>query len=108
MLSHSSSLKDLVTFVINIITLIIPVLTVLALVIFLWSGVRYIYKAEETAGKGPERDAMLWGLIALFVLFSIWGILKILSNTLLGTDSGGVGAPDATGAPVNIIPPGTQ
>ena len=105
MLSHSSSLADVVSYIIGIINTIIPILTTLALVIFLWSGVRYIMTAQETKGKGPEREALLWGLVALFVLFSVWGILGILQNTLLGTSrtSG-----QATGAPLNIIPPGAQ
>jgi len=94
MLSTGSSFKDVVTFLIGLINLTIPVLTALALLIFLWAGVRYIYKAEETAGKGPEREALLWGLIALFVIFSIWGILRILNATLLsGNEEPGLVSP---------------
>lgn len=83
MLSHSSSLKDVVSWTIGIINQIIPVLTVLALALFMWAVVRYILKAEESHGKGEERTALLWGIIALFVLFSVWGIVKILQRTLL-------------------------
>ncbi|HVV39320.1 MAG TPA: hypothetical protein VHD31_03290 [Candidatus Paceibacterota bacterium] len=107
MLSNASSIKDVVLFLIGIINLAIPVLTVLAVVIFMYSGVRYVTRAEESGGKGPEREALLWGLIALFVLFSIWGILKILTNTFLGT-GGGSNEPQATGNPINIIPPNAK
>ena len=100
--SSGLTLASVVSSIIGIINTIIPVLATLALVIFLWSGVRYIMTAEETKGKGPQRDALLWGLIALFVLFSIWGILGILQNTLLGNTTGGSGP--ATGAPLNIVP----
>ena len=50
--------------------------------IFFWGLVRYIYSAGE--GEHREgRDLMLWGLLALFVLFSIYGILRVLDNEFL-------------------------
>ncbi len=104
MLSTSSAFRDVVSFVIHLIDLTIPVLTALALVIFLWSAVRYVTKAGETAGRGPAREAMLWGLVALFVLFSIWGILRLLCSTFLVSSCTAGTSSSATGAPINIVP----
>ncbi len=83
-LSSNSSLGGVVDFVIGIINSLIGVLTVLALVLFLYAGVRYVFKASEAKGKGPERDALLWGLISLLVLVSVWGLISIMCATLLG------------------------
>ncbi len=105
--SNASSFKDVVLWVVGIIHLIIPVLFALGLVIFLWSGVRYIYKAGGES-HGKERDALLWGLIALFVAFSVWGILGIACATLVGNSSCSTTGGTALKDPLNIIPPSVQ
>ncbi|HVZ76179.1 MAG TPA: hypothetical protein VG934_02850 [Candidatus Paceibacterota bacterium] len=84
MLSNNSTFADVVSYAIGIINLTIPVLVAFAIVVFMWGAVRFIMKSGESVGGAAERDAMVWGIIALFVLFSIWGILAILQNTLLG------------------------
>lgn len=106
-LTEASSLKDVVAFVIGYIDLIIPVLAAAALVLFLWSGLQYILKAGESHGKGAEREALLWGVIALFVLFSVWGILRLVCSTLIGTSScqTSTSSWSTTGAPIDIRPP---
>lgn len=68
---------------IGIINVVIPILAGIALLLFLWGGVRYIYSSGEGEHK-EGREVLLWGLIALFVLFSVYGILRILSNEFLG------------------------
>lgn len=86
-LSNASSLRELVGLAIGYINLIIPVLIAAALVLFLWSAVQYITKSGEASGKGANREALLWGIIALFVLVSVWGILRIVCLTFIGTAS---------------------
>jgi succinate dehydrogenase hydrophobic anchor subunit len=84
MLTPNSTFRDVVDLFISLINFVIPVLVALALVLFLWGGVRYIYKASDAHGKGADKEVLLWGVIALFVLVSVWGILRILREALLG------------------------
>jgi len=44
------------------------------------------------------RTHLLWGLIALFVMISVWGILALLRNTLFGG-----GAPDFSGSGTVVL-----
>jgi hypothetical protein len=76
---------------------IIWVLGSLALVLFMLGVVRYIYKPTD---KG-SRKHVLWSLVALFVLFSLWGILRLACNSLPGNFCG-----SGNNAPLNIVPPG--
>ncbi len=76
------SLESLVNQFIGLINVVIPVLGGLALALFLISVIRYIVKAGDAHGKSEERKAMGWGLVALFVLFSVWGILRLLQSVL--------------------------
>jgi hypothetical protein len=82
--NNGTTFADVVGFVVGIINLIMPVLAAAALVIFLYSCFRYIVKSGESKGKGTERSAIVWGLVSLFVIVSVWGIVRIMCNTLLG------------------------
>ncbi|MDZ4226472.1 MAG: hypothetical protein U1C66_03200 [Patescibacteria group bacterium] len=87
------NLRDLVDQFVGLINLAIPVLVGAALLLFFVSIIRYIHKSGDSHGKGEEKKAIILGLVALLVLFSIWGILRIASETFFGTpqrlDSGG-------------------
>lgn len=78
--SQGTTFASLVNSLIGIINIIIPVLLAAMLVFFFFGIVKYIAQA------GGKRDSktMLWSLIAIFVLLSTWGILRILTNTFLG------------------------
>lgn len=82
-MTTSTSFASVVAYLIGIINSIIPVLAALALLLFMWGVFQYIYHS----GKRKNRDAIMWGLIALFVLFSIWGILRLLNDSIFGTSS---------------------
>ena len=86
-----STFREVAAYAISIINMAIPVLAGLALVIFFIGIVRYVAKSADEKGKEHDKQLILWGLIALFVIFSIWGILRVLTNTLLGGVSGGNG-----------------
>lgn len=80
-ITTEATLKTLVDMFLTLIGTFIPVLAGFALLLFLWGGVKYIYNSSETKGKTEGKEAMIWGIIALFVLFSIWGILSLLQTS---------------------------
>ena len=59
---------------------LIPLLIAVAVIVFFWGIVRYIASGGED-GKGKGRSLMLWGVLALFVMVSVFGILQILKGT---------------------------
>jgi len=78
-------LSGFVGMLIGIIDKIIPMLVMLALVFFLWGCVKFIMSAGEA--NTQARSAIVWGLIALFVITSVWGILRVACLTLLHSPS---------------------
>ena len=63
--------------------IIIPVLVSFAFIAFLWGVVKYFFiegGSEEAHKTG--RQFIVWGLIGMVVLFSVWGIVHILLDTL--------------------------
>lgn len=65
--------------------MLVSVLAALALVAFFIGLVRYVHAAGDAKGHAEGRERIIWSLIALFILFSIWGILNILSITFFGS-----------------------
>lgn len=82
--AQTNSLRDLVSFIINDIFAkgIIPLLMLASLAAFFWGVVKFVYKA----GDNPQAIAegkwfMFWGIVALFVMVSVWGITAFISST---------------------------
>lgn len=61
---------------IDIVRLLIGLVGALSLLIFLWGLAKFIFKVggDEDAIEGGK-NLMKWGLIALFVMMSVWGII---------------------------------
>lgn len=71
---------ELVGFLICYINRIIPILIGAALLIFFGGIIRYIAAGGE-GGKLKGKDLMLWGVVALFLMVAVFGILQILQTT---------------------------
>lgn len=75
-----NDLGDIFSFVINFINTAIPTIIALAVLVFIWGVFRYVVSSDEEA-KGKGKDLMIWGVVGLFVMISVWGLVNILSNT---------------------------
>ena len=65
----------------QILGLALPILFVLAILYFVWGLAKYILAAGDDGSKAEGRNIMTWGVIALFVMVSVWGLVAILANT---------------------------
>ncbi len=64
-----------------IVTVLIPLIFSVAFLVFLWGVFKFI-AADDVKGKQEGQKVIWWGLIGLFVMVSVWGIIKILGTTL--------------------------
>ena len=77
-----SDFKDFTCKVINIINdAVIPLVLALALVYFLWGVFQFIMAGDNEEKKKVGKERMIWGIIALFVMVAVWGLVNILINT---------------------------
>ena len=80
--SPPADFKNLVKLIIDsIITPLIALIFALAFLGFLWGAAQFVMKADEPTARTKGKDKMLYGLIALAVMFSAWGLVKILTGT---------------------------
>lgn len=80
-LAANPKFQDLIIYAVCIINKsIIPLLFAVATVVFIWGIVMYvIYDGGEKKERGHR--FMIYGLIGLTVMFSVWGLVRILGST---------------------------
>lgn len=60
---------------------VIPLLITLSVVGFIWGIIQYFLNPDNEEKKKNGKSFMVWGLIAIFVITSIWGLVGVLSGT---------------------------
>jgi thiol:disulfide interchange protein len=76
----------------RIFDVLIPTLIGIALLVFIWGVVVFIAKSGDDKAHEEGRRKMFWGVIILFVLISMWGLVRLL-QVLVGVRAGAVDAP---------------
>lgn len=61
---------------------LIPVIMSLGLVFFLWGGSQFIRYSENEEKRAEYKNYLVWGVIAIFVMLSFWGLIKLVTGTL--------------------------
>lgn len=59
----------------------IPLLFTLATVAFMWGVIQYFVFPDNEEKRKKAKGYMIWGLVGLFVMVSMWAIVGALSNT---------------------------
>ncbi len=95
------NLGDVLAWILNIVNVyFIPLLVSLALLAFFWRNIVALAKKDELVSKAETKWYIFWGIIAIFVMVSVWGLVGILADALgiknvvpqLNTGSNGTGA----------------
>lgn len=80
----AAGITDLIKAAFGIVTnTLIPLAFALCLFYFFWGVAQYI--RTGAAGKEPAQEAkkvMLWGIVGIFVVFSVWGIIKFIQSEI--------------------------
>jgi hypothetical protein len=69
------------------VNLLIPIVFAVALLVFFWGLVMYIFGKEDD--KAQAKKTMIWGVVALFVMASVWGLVAFIGSAVgVGQDAG--------------------
>jgi hypothetical protein len=74
------------------ISALVPILIALAVVVLFYGIVRYIWGGAED--KEKAKNLLIWGVIALAVMVSIWGLVGLLQSLTGVTTGGTLSVPD--------------
>ena len=80
--------QGLITAAKGIVSSLIVLAGGLALLYFVYGLAKFIRKASEGDVK-EGKNIMMWGIIALFVMVSVWGIIQLLASDL-GVQQNGI------------------
>lgn len=64
----------------GILNMLVPILIAVAVIWFIWNVFKYVI-VENDDDKEKARSSMIWGIIAIAVMVSVWGLVRILTST---------------------------
>jgi uncharacterized membrane protein YidH (DUF202 family) len=68
----------------DIANLVIPFLIAIAFFSILWGIFRYIRSAGDEEKVAEGRRVVIWGVVALFLMFSFWGLVLLVKRSIFG------------------------
>lgn len=83
-LAAPMTFQELAFELVDILDLATVTLLVLAIVAYFWGLAINVRTMGEEDKNEKKKAYLFWGLIILFVMFSVWGILQLLKNTVFG------------------------
>lgn len=78
--ADTSYVNNLLDDVGGIITQLIPIFIGVAVLVFIWGVIKYVTAGDDSEKRAQARSLMIYGIIAIFVIVSIWGLVAILQN----------------------------
>ena len=84
-LASAATLLDTLALFNTFLNAMIGLFITLAIVVFFWGLIKYLMVAGEEKSEGLQ--IMFYGVIAIFVMVSIWGIIRLLQSTFKVTST---------------------
>jgi hypothetical protein len=80
------SLEGVVMWLVGIMNQLVYVILGAALVMFLYGILKLSFiDGEKAEARAQARKFMVWGIVSLFVMVSVWGLVRILQFSLFGS-----------------------
>ena len=99
-----TTVGSLLTALLNLAVTIIPILISLAVLTFFWGLVKFINHAGDEKSLEEGKQLMIWGMVALFIMVALWGIIGFF-QTQLGLGGGPAVTLGVLPAQPSTIPP---
>lgn len=78
-IASAATVLDLLVLASRFLNGVIGLFITLAIVVFFWGLIQYLVQVGEKKSEGLQ--IMFWGVLAIFVMVSIWGIIRVLQST---------------------------
>jgi hypothetical protein len=66
----------------DLVRIAIPLLVAVALLVFFWGLVQFIANAGDDDKRKEGKQHMIWGIVGLFVMVSVWGLVGFLGSVI--------------------------
>ncbi|MEK7561077.1 MAG: hypothetical protein AAB539_03925 [Patescibacteria group bacterium] len=100
-----TNIQQLVVSALNIVNIVTIFLFVLAIVVFAWGVILFIGAAGDPAAVKKARGVIIWGIVGIAVLASVFGLVSFLQTSFGVGGQGTLEIPDVeqegpTGTPL--------
>ncbi len=75
-----TNLQSIVDFIKNLLNTLLPLIIAAAVVYFVYGVAMYVMSGDDDA-KAAAKSKIIYGIVGLFVMVSVWGLVNILVNT---------------------------
>jgi len=65
----------------QLLNMVLPMIIAFTIVFFFWGVVKFI-QADESTQKSEAKGLLVYGIVAIFVMVSIWGLVNFLLYTV--------------------------
>lgn len=77
-----TNVETLIRRVQGIMNTLVPLILIVATIVFIWGIVSTLIAGGDVEKRKEGRDLVLYGLIGLFVISAVWGLVAIIGNTI--------------------------
>jgi uncharacterized membrane protein len=81
----------------GVIKILIPIVAALALLYFFWGLGKFILNAGDEEKRKEGKSIMIWGIVALFIITSVWGLTDFIGSALNIEEAGSQDIPTVGG-----------
>lgn len=89
-----TNLEEVGGFVQYLINLAFPILIAIAVFVVVWGIFKFVLNAGDEEARKTGRSLILWGVIGIFLMLSVWGLVNIVTNTVSLDNEGLTDVPD--------------
>lgn len=82
--------RGVVYLFLDLVTLLIPIVGAIALLVFFWGLAKFILHSDNEDSVREGKWVMVSGIVGLFVMISIWGIVSLVQSDLFGGSTNGL------------------
>ena len=75
------NIESIIVVMRNIVGAALPVVIALAVILFFWGLAMFILHSGDETKRSEGRQIMIWGIITLFVMISVWGLVAVIATT---------------------------
>lgn len=72
-----SDFSGVVKILLSLLAYLVPVIIAITLIVVLWAGAQLILHADNPNKRTENRSTLIWGILVLFIMISVWAIINI-------------------------------
>lgn len=78
----AQTIQRILVMISDIMGLLIPMALAAALIAFFWGLAQFLFSGEAAENRQKGINIMMMGILSMFVMVSIWGIVALLQRSL--------------------------